>query len=105
MHRRGFLLIEASISILLAGLFSILLYSWHSQLLTRQQHLCTNVQALCIARTALEKAKQGRSLKQINGFSVSLSRKELLPTYTYLTVIVSQEKNLLVTLSTGMFHD
>ncbi len=101
MPGRGFLLIEACVSLLIMSTFSLLIFSWHSQLITRQATIFHTLQALFHARSALEQALQGIPLKQ-SEYPLAISYKRLLPNYSQITVTVVHNEKQLISLTSGL---
>jgi hypothetical protein len=102
---RGFLLVEVCVSLLLLGIFSCLLFSWHATFTTRQALIIHRLKALSIARTALERALQHRSPSKVPFYKIALLRKNLIPGYTQCTVVVSREGKQLITLTSGVANN
>ncbi len=102
---RGFLLLEACMSLLLLSILSLLIFSWHAQLITRQQKIYHTLQALCLARSAMERTLQDKPVKRSKNFRVSILRKKLLPSYTKITIKVFNNKQHLLTLTSGVHHE
>lgn len=101
---RGFLLVEVCISLLLLTFFSLLIFSWHCQLIKRQEKIYHTMQALCMARSALEQVLQGKPISQPKKYHLTVARKQLLLNYTQFTVTVEHNKQQL-SLTSGALHE
>ena len=104
MRGRGFLLVEACVSLLIMSTFSLLIFSWHSHLITQQATIYHTLQALFHARSALEQALQGIPLKQSKKYPLAISYKRLLPNYTQITVTIAHNKKQLLSLTSGRYE-
>ncbi len=105
LYREGFLLLEASISLIIVLIFSSLLYTWHTGLIKNYLENQRSLQALYKARSALEKCKVGHCIKKDQLWHIAIVRKAVpaVPTVVALTVNVSftsDPHNPLITLKT-----
>lgn len=105
LYRDGFLLLEASISLIIVLIFSSLLYTWHTGLIKNYLENQRSLQALYKARSTIEKCKLGHSIEKDQLWHIAIVRQALpaVPTVAALTVSVSHSSdpnNPLITLKT-----
>ncbi len=108
---RGYLLLEAAISLIVLLLMSMVLFSWHSQLVKSYQKNNDTIYALYTARSIIEQLKAGHTPKLTSDhFHITLTKKPLpdIPTLSTVTVRVYQKQHpqipLITLISIGSYE-